>query len=227
MKVAVYWSHSFLPDLIRRDGVVFDFGLNDGGFTRLVAPLCKRVIAFEPDPTWQGRLSLPDNAHVEWKALAAKAGQLKLHVNRERCSSLHFTEDGSATATVEAVTLSEALALSTGERIDLMKIDIEGEELPVLRHAPVELFASVVQIAVEFHDFLDPSSLPEIQAVIARMDQIGFHAVKFSWRSYGDVLFISKALAPLSLMQRAWLLARFKYARGIGRIIERMLRKPR
>jgi hypothetical protein len=72
---------------------------------------------------------------------------------------------------------------------------------------------------VEFHDFLDSSSLPAILAVIAKLRSIGFWAVKFSWSSYGDVLFVNQAYAPLSLVQKLWIIAVHKYGRGLGRIL--------
>ena len=105
MNVATYWSHTFLPDLIRADGVVFDFGVNDGGFSRLVAPRCFKVIGFEPDPAWHEPHELPENVLVLPKALAATAGKLPFHLNREKCSSLHYTDATATTVDVPAITL--------------------------------------------------------------------------------------------------------------------------
>jgi FkbM family methyltransferase len=225
MRVDLYWSHSFMPSLIRPDGVVYDFGMYDGGFARLVAPLRARILGFEPDPSWHGKLSLPSNVRVIPKALAARPGRVRFNINPETCSSLHFTDVTSETVDVEALTLNDALALEPASRIDLIKMDIEGEELAVLADAPADLFARVVQMTVEFHDFLDPKSLPAIRAVIARLRRLGFHAIRFSFRSYGDVLFINKTLAPLSLWQRAWITLRYKYARGLARIVRRNLKR--
>jgi len=225
LNVALYWSHSFLPDLIRPDGIAFDFGVNGGGFARLVAPRCRRVVGFEPDPSWQGRLSLPDNVRLVAKAISARPGKLQFHVNRETCSSLHYAEEAADTVEVEAVTLADALALEPGGRIELIKMDIEGEEVPVLREAPAELFDRVAQMTVEFHDFLDPASVPAIRQVIAKMRGVGFHAVRFSRNTYGDLLFVNQRLEPLSLWQRGSLRLRHKYARGLGRIIRRALKK--
>jgi FkbM family methyltransferase len=219
----MYWSHSFFADLIRPDGVVFDFGVNNGGFARLVAPSCRRVIGFEPDPTWGGRLSLPPNVLVVPKAVASKSGTIPFHVNEGLCSSLHFAEAGTKTVEVEAVTLSDAMAIEPEGRIDLIKMDIEGEELAILNSAPADLFTRVVQMTVEFHDFLDPASVPAIRAVIARMEGMGFHAIRFSWNSYGDLLFINQRLVPLTMRQRAWVRLRHKYVRGAVRVMRRML----
>lgn len=223
MNVEVYWSHSFLPDLVRPDGLVFDFGVNDGGFSRLMAPKCRRVVGFEPDPAWEGEHVLPANVRVTAKALAARAGTIPFHVNQALCSSMHYAEPTAREVQVEAVTLETALALEPEGRIDLLKMDIEGEEVDVLLSAPAAVFSRVVQMTVEFHDFLDPSSVPAIREVIQRMRGFGFYAVRFSFRSYGDVLFVNRRLAPLSAWQRLWLPLRFKYLRGLGRAASRLL----
>ena len=225
MRVDVYWSHSFLPDLVGADGVVFDFGVYDGGFAHLVAPRCARVVGFEPDPSWHGKLSLPCNVRVLPNAIAASRGTMRFHVNADLCSSLHYSETASKIVEVEAVTLADALALEPESRIDLLKMDIEGEEVAILRAASPELFARVRQMTVEFHDFLDPTSVPAIRAVIARLRKLGFHVVRFSFRSFGDVLFVNQKLAPLSLWQRAWLTLRYKYARALRRLFRRFLER--
>ena len=221
MKVESYWGHTFLPDLIRPDGVVFDFGVYDGGFSELVAPRCERVIGFEPDPAWRERAALPANVEVVPKALAAKRGRVRLHLNREKCSSIHYSEAAAGAAEVQTITLADALALEPKARIELIKMDIEGEEVPVLRDAAPALFERVAQMTVEFHDFLDPASLPAIRAVIDKMERLGFLAIRFSWHSYGDLLFVSRRLIPLSIWDRASLRIVHKYGQGIGRIVRR------
>lgn len=204
---------------------MFDLGVNRGGFARLVAPKCEFVIGFEPDPASYTNLSLPPNVRVVPKAIAAKGGTMSFNVNADLCSSLHYAEAKSQSIVVEAITLSEALALEPEKRIDLIKMDIEGEEVEVLLNAPSELFTRVVQMTVEFHDFLDPSSISEIKKVIARLQKLNFHAVRFSWNSFGDMLFVNQDLVPLKLWQRMWLRLRYKYARGGGRLLKRILKR--
>ncbi len=224
MKVESYWSHSFIPELIRQDGVVFDFGVNNGGFSRIASALCKAVVGFEPDPSWAGRLTLPANVTLVQKALAASRGTLRLNVNKERCSSLHYADAEASSANVEAITLEDALSLCPAGRIELIKMDIEGEEVPVLLSADLNLFSRVAQMTIEFHDFLDPDSLPQIRNAVQRLQSCGFFAVRMSWRSYGDMLFINETLEPLSIWQKFWLSFVHKYASGIMRIIKRSFR---
>jgi FkbM family methyltransferase len=212
--------------LIRPDGLVFDIGVNAGGFAKLVAPRCRRVIGFEPDPRWLGRLRLPANVVVHPWAIAGAPGVRSFHVNEDKCSSLHFTEEGSQIVEVKAITLEAALAMEPEGMVDLVKMDIEGEELDVLEHAPAPLFDRIAQMTVEFHDFLDRASIPRIRSVMQRMQSVGFRSICFSARSYGDVLFLNRRLVPLSAAQRAWLVWRFKYLRGLARVLGRTLRLP-
>jgi FkbM family methyltransferase len=223
MRLASYWSHTFLPDLIHPDGTVFDFGVNSGGFSALVAPLCRRVIGFEPDPMWKGRLSLPDNVHVTALALAARRGRVLLRLNRESCPSLHYADLNAESLEVEAITFEDALEMEPRARVDLVKIDIEGEEVPVLLGAAPKVLQRVAQMTVEFHDFLEPKSLPAIRSIIERLECLGFVSVRFSWHSYGDVLFVNQRLVPLSAWERASLKVLHKYWRGCSRIVGRAI----
>src|SRR5262249_11790373 len=130
-------------------------------------------------------------------------------------------DPGARSREVDSITLADALALAAGSRIELIKMDIEGEELSVLRDASPESLQRIAQLTVEFHDFLDAGSLPAIRMIIRRMQTLGFFAVKFSWHSYGDLLFVNQRLEPLSLWQRMDLIVFHKYARGFGRIVRR------
>jgi FkbM family methyltransferase len=224
-KVKCCCNHTFLADLIRPDGTVFDLGLGEGQFSTRLAARCGQVFGLEPDPIHTSRLVLPDNVTVLPKALGAERGIRRLHLNREKCSSLHYSDADAGALEVEAITLSDALALTPDERIDLIKIDIEGEEIRVLRYTAPTVFARVVQMTVEFHDFLDPESLPDIRDVINRMERLGFCAIKFSWNTYGDVLFINRKLAELSVLNRWYLVVRYKYADGICRLLNRAFRQ--
>lgn len=89
------YSH-VLAHLIRPDGVVFDFGVSEGRFSTRVA-----ILGLEPDPGWTARRLLPDNVMVVPKALGADGGIIRLHLNREKCSSLHCSDPDAASLEVE------------------------------------------------------------------------------------------------------------------------------
>jgi FkbM family methyltransferase len=223
LDVELYWSHSFLPNLVRGDGLVFDSGVNNGGSSRLLAARCHQVIGFEPDPRWQGAITLPDNVTVIPKTLSATRGRKQFYLNPPESSSLQYEHPDVHSVEVETLTLADAFAFAPVGRIDLLKMDIEGDEVDVLNDFIAEQASRTVQMSVEFHDFLDPSSVPAIRAVIDRLKQLRFHVVRFSWRNYGHVLFINQNLVPISVFDRIWLRVRHKYCRGVSRRVQRAL----
>ena len=225
MYVEQYWSHSYIPSLIQSDGVVIDVGFYGGGFSAKVAAQCKRVLAFEPDPRCQAVPAAATNVLVVPKAIGWNRGLRTLSINSDKCSSFHHSGAASRKIEVETITFEDALLLVASKRIDLVKMDIEGEELAVLSNASACAFDRVVQLTVEFHDFLDPQSLPEIRSVIARMETLGFAVLRFSWRNYGDILFVNRNHVRMTQGERLWMLARYKYVRGFVRMMRRQLFK--
>ncbi len=78
-------------------------------------------------------------------------------------------------------------------------------------------------MSVEFHDFITPADLPRIRACLARMEELGFVCLRFSLRTYGDVLFLNRALVRLGAWEIPWAIARFKFARGLARYARRLV----
>ena len=224
MYVDQYWSHSYIPSLVRADGYLIDIGFYGGGFSSHLSPRCKGILAFEPDPRWQRAPSSLRNVTVVPKAIGATAGMRKLFLNDAQCSSFHHGEPSARSIEVQAITLEDALSFLPDSRIDLVKMDIEGEELSVLADVKPATLERVVQLAVEFHDFLDPDAVPKIRKVLARMAALHFVAFKFSLNNYGDVLFLNRNLVEIGSHERLWILMRYKYARGVARWIGRRFR---
>jgi len=128
-----------------RPGDTFvDVGANFGGYTWWVLSRLGRrirVVAFEPDPElYQGlRFNLElngfDNVAVLPLAAGTEVGTLELHVSLENRgeNSLIRPEDGPFQSRTVAVRPLAALLEEQGvERVDALKIDIEGMEPEVL-----------------------------------------------------------------------------------------------
>ena len=136
---------------VRPDAVVLDVGANVGWWTvplaRRIGPAGGRVIAFEPVPDNRARLewAIAANrvgAHVEVVpvALGDKPGELGMWLKSAETgagsgTAALVTDGGATHLRVPVTTLDawgEAHALP---RCDLMKLDIEGAELLMLRGA--------------------------------------------------------------------------------------------
>jgi FkbM family methyltransferase len=229
MKTLNHLGHTILVAPLRgKRPVVFDCGSNEGEFA-LWAQLQfnARVYGYEPDPRLFARLPLHGSSDISFfqKAVTGKVGTAQLHLGEKQCSSLHFSEKiaGGPDETVVTSTLEAEMSRLGVESIDLLKLDIEGAEIEVLQTTPAEVLRRISQITTEFHDFLQPSDVPAIRATIARMKSLGFRALFFSTRTYGDVLFVNRERVALPAWERMSALACGKYLPGIRRTLSRYL----
>lgn len=129
---------SLLANLLRPGDVAIDVGANIGIYTlamaRQVGPTGK-VFAFEPYIENAGLLehNVERNGYsnvvtVHRAAVAERSGTARLAVNAHNAGMHRLAAGGSAD--VETVCLDDLFA---GQRVDFVKIDVEGAEVAVLR----------------------------------------------------------------------------------------------
>lgn len=221
-------GHTFISNFLRNNPTVVDLGSNQGDFARVL--LCEygaTVFAAEASlDLYSGLASrqLPKYC-VLHAALTGHNGTTQLNLHNDRDASITGSpgSDGT-TISVPAITLLTFLDTMRLTTVDLMKVDIEGAELPMFRAAPDEALLRSRQISVEFHEFLYPDMHVEIELTKQRLQRLGFVAVDFS-RVNGDVLFLNPSL-NLSRWSQACLIAK-RWIRGARRITTRALGTPR
>lgn len=117
---------------LRADSTFVDVGANMGWFTLLAAPIARRVIAIEPNPT-NVQLLYRSLLANEFKNVSVLQGAV---TDRPNLLQLNFLRsNGSVSSVEQAVTTATIvqgnpldLLLRETERVDVMKIDIEGHE---------------------------------------------------------------------------------------------------
>lgn len=136
----------------------FDVGANVGRWSQRLLQLAGRaghrldLHAFEPAGYSYRRLAenLPPAAQVNRLALSDRSGARTLHVIRPGAgrNSLHHQE-GTAPATepVATTTVDDYRAGSAVDHIDLLKIDTEGHDFPVLRGAERSFRGWLISVA--------------------------------------------------------------------------------
>jgi FkbM family methyltransferase len=76
---------------------------------------------------------------------------------------------------VQAITLTEVFGLLELEQVDLLKMDIEGEEYSTLQAVEPALIRQIDQLIVEFHHHcIDHVTLADTKAAVQRLVEIGF-----------------------------------------------------
>jgi len=162
------WLHRRLARVWPERPVVLDVGANVGLYASAVKRIRPhaRVFAFEPNPAAYARLQEAAAAH-DFEALnrgcGSEAGERLIYDYTDAQGSGHASlhaevfrdvHRAEATATpVHLVTLDDFVAERGLERIDLLKIDTEGNELDVLRGATRTLEAGRVRLVqFEFNE---------------------------------------------------------------------------
>ena len=213
------WARALLP----MGGTFLDVGAHAGYFSLLASDLVGpsgRVYAIEPNPrtfaTLHDHLSLnrASNVHETMCGLSDEAGTLVLHMPPSRLdyNATVLPRADWTRVEVPARTLDECVRAWRADRIDLMKIDVEGAEPLVLAGGADALARGVVRhamIEVNGPRLTEGGSGPA--ALAKTLERLGFspahlsggRAIPRSWSTFDidpahetDCLFVhTRALA--------------------------------
>lgn len=150
---------------LARDAVVFDVGANVGVTAILFAAYAPegQVRCFEPSPSIYPCLlrtleaNQLDACRPSAIALGAAPGRLSFFDNPTSASASHLVAEqqtlGAASNEVTVSTVDHVLVAEGLDRLDLIKIDVEGFESEVLAGAQATLAVLKPRVFVEFNSF--------------------------------------------------------------------------
>jgi FkbM family methyltransferase len=172
--------------------------------------------------------SLPRNERISAQRVAidGEAGTKKLSIPDRLCASLGETANGGGSRLIDVDVMTLSLFIDTYRlsSIDLLKIDIEGAEIDVIRSMNDDLFARIGQMTIEFHDFLQPSCAPLVKESIKSIENRGFFVINFGWKNYTDVMCLNRRTIDVDLITVARLYG-WKYRSGLARMFRRGVRR--
>jgi FkbM family methyltransferase len=227
VRVLRFQGHSFVADLLGSDSVVVDLGANVGAFAGdVIERFGCRVWAVEAVPELAERLRGRAGIVVEHAAMGGREGHADLETFAGRYASavLDAPTPSLGRVRVPATTLEALLARHGLERVDLLKVDIEGSELEMFAATSDRTLTSCIQMTVEFHGFMDPSLAPRVRETDARLRALGFQRIAFTWDD-SDTLYVNSSARRITWPGRVWVIARFKYWTAAVRRISRGLRR--
>ena len=155
------WSYS--PSLLTATSTVYSFGIGaDIAFeSDLIARHGLTVHAFDPTPystQWIETRAVPERFHFHAYAAAGNDGTLRLYPRKRRSgrgSEVNWTADPAQADSqrwidAPARSIPSLMAMLGSEKLDLVKLDVEGAEYEVIAGM---LGAGVrpTQLLVEFH----------------------------------------------------------------------------
>tara|TARA_R100000008_G_C3576433_1_gene165590 strand:- start:1053 stop:1697 length:645 start_codon:yes stop_codon:yes gene_type:complete len=212
MNLNTVCGHTFISDRINSESVVLDLGANRGIFSEgMLKQYDCTVVAYEPS-----RLLCEKSL----KELSSEYEKFSFNQNaiwsEEKTLTLmdFFDDNGNTSGVANSIIphksdnrrdgrnlrerydvqcLSIDKVIEPYEKIDLLKIDIEGSEIEVLTKISENIIKKCDQVCVEFHLFCQHEysikiTNDDIKKIIERMKGFGFSEMKTNFK-HPDFLF--------------------------------------
>jgi FkbM family methyltransferase len=189
-EACMYWCAfkneelSLHPDCSVKAGDVFvDLGANIGMSSRYAERIgAKEIHCFEPDPRVFGCLekNKGDNWKIYNKAISEIRGKFEIGLWPE---IKEFVE-------VESVSLKDVFSICGLEKIDFLKVDVEGCERSMFNRVTDEELRKIDRIFVEWHkiDGITENANEKFRdAFMNRFNQAGYNA--FVYLGYQDLIY--------------------------------------
>lgn len=171
---------------IKETDTIIDIGANIGAFSLWAGKLAGRgnVYSYEPDSDNYDLLkkNISDNnrQNIIPKKLAVSdtSEDLVLYtqpstngVNHSMCPDKYAQK-----VIVPSTTLADIIRDNHLKKINLLKLDAEGAEYPIILNSPDSVFSVIDGIILEYHDYLDPSF--QVKKLINRLTALGYQVEK-------------------------------------------------
>lgn len=141
-KIPEYNEITFLRKMLSKDSIIIDVGANVGHFSLSFADISKLIYAFEPTPLSYEYLkqNFEKNKnfalHAVRKAVSSSAGVVEfLAIGGTNTTNRIVNNRSDKTIKVPTVTIDDFSSSKKLKSMDLIKIDVEGNELDVLKGA--------------------------------------------------------------------------------------------
>lgn len=162
MKVQTIHEHKVAEDLLPQTAIILDLGCRGFGFTDYFLQKGHQVEPVDID-------DLPD---------LRKYHQVGIHGYNGRCD-IDINADPQATklkagGVLPCYTLESFIELLGYDMVDLVKIDVEGAELPIiqsLKKAPAK------QLSIEFHLHTGAYKEEHVAAMVDKLTSLGYSTV--------------------------------------------------
>jgi len=190
--------------LLPTSGVAFDIGANVGFWTVPLALRGESVVAFEPVPSNASRIrenlalnSIEHRAEVRELALSDEPGKVALSLREDfergagtGNASIVIDQSDERFSTIECPvdTLDNQVAMLGVERLDVVKMDVEGHEDYVLRGARTSLERFRPVMFVEWNrDYYDRRGVNPTTAFAEALRGLDYGVLRCDLQKWGPV----------------------------------------
>lgn len=182
-------EHTVDISRLKKEGICIDAGCIGFEFSKAMRDLGMRVIAIDI----QNLLEVPEGVQFLNYALWSRDNELLYYKDTKDKQAKHIADTGTPICSHDINWFLKVLC--NGKRVDVIKMDIEGSEIPVLlslKEPPAD------QLSIEFH--LHTGTIEsEVQEVFKHLESLGYTKIFQDYSAkhgcglnYWDVLFILK-----------------------------------
>lgn len=156
-------NNEFYKDFIKwTDDVIVDLGANVGLFSLHTSPMYHKCIAVEPTPSHfkilQELTKEYDQIKLVNAAISNVTGEMDFYLSETNSTMNSLSNVYGNSIKVKTYTLYDLLKEQNVDKVDFMKVDIEGSEVLFLSQGNIETMSNCVErFFIEFHDVLGKS----------------------------------------------------------------------
>lgn len=195
-------SHHFFDDGLNENSVVVDLGAYKGAFSReMEERYACNIYAVEASPYSYAHTYSSSHVQKFNYAVCGSCEPIKFFIaDNPEGNSIYEAHRDAAEAFVETpgITLPAFMDVHHLQHIDVLKVDIEGAEIDLIRSMSDGDLQNIQQITMECHDFIKELEIAEaVEAMKSRLKSLGFRCIIFQYPNK-DVLFINQRNNPVA-----------------------------
>ncbi len=159
-------------------GVIVDLGANIGSYAVFASKNADRVLAFEPVPSnyqllcQNIELNKCNNIEAIQAGVAKDRGKRTIYIATVNVGSSSLYRASGTCFEADMITFADIFDNYGIDRINMLKIDIEGAEHELFSNVTIELLKKVDEIIMEVHSYT--TGMREIKAIIGKLKEAGF-----------------------------------------------------
>ncbi|MFM1594390.1 MAG: FkbM family methyltransferase [Woeseiaceae bacterium] len=187
-----YDEWEFSPDYLGNDAIVYSLGVGDSiEFDLKIIDYYKALVfAFDPTPyaiEWLNKQIIPERLKFYPWAVSGKDGEFSMtqrvnhkgHKSEIMWTELLPHEHSDKIITVPSLTISSIMKELSHQKIDLMKVDVEGTEYEIIDHL-IQYNIKPKQLLVEFHHRFETKNKTMTKKAIQDLQEIGYKIFSIS-----------------------------------------------
>lgn len=166
-----YWD-------IKSGDVVFDVGASYGTYTLSALSMGAKVFSFEPEPTvFCDLVRNVDLNNWSSQCMLFNSGLWSSKMSLDMKSYAPHWPEQTISCSYAMETLDNISSMSKLNKLDWMKIDVEGAEENVIRGGLQTISKFAPKLIIECHIFLDPKIIENIKSLLLMANDYEFEEV--------------------------------------------------